>query len=104
MEGGKEEGEFFWVCMFQVARNGLGLGKTGRQGDGETGGRAVWLLGDGHFNKPIGAFFQLFETLPQPLPELREGGYIVFLSGMLSEYSSGFLIGTFFTGEQSKGS
>ena len=23
----------------------------------------------------IGLFLQLFETLPQPLPELREGGY-----------------------------
>ena len=30
----------------------------------------------------IGAFFQQFETLPQPLPELREGGYIVLLSGI----------------------
>jgi hypothetical protein len=25
----------------------------------------------------IGPFLQLFETLPQPLPELREGGYSV---------------------------
>ncbi len=25
----------------------------------------------------IGAFLQQFETLPQPLPELREGSYIV---------------------------
>ena len=32
----------------------------------------------------IGPFLQLFETLPQPLPELREGGYsahVLVLSG-----------------------
>jgi hypothetical protein len=27
----------------------------------------------------IGPFLQLFETLPQPLPELREGGYSVYV-------------------------
>jgi len=33
----------------------------------------------------IGPFRQLFETLPQPLPELREGGYrmqLPFFFGM----------------------
>jgi hypothetical protein len=37
-----------------------------------------------------GAFLQQFETLPQPLPELRQGGYIVFLFRMLSGYSKRF--------------
>jgi len=40
----------------------------------------------------IGPFLYLFETLPQPLPELREGGYrvrVFVLSGRRSEMFCG---------------
>ena len=58
-------------------------------------------LGAGRIN---GVFFQQFETLPQPLPELREGTTLSFYPVCYQDIPSGLFIRKSYTEEQSKGS